>query len=106
VKQQMVMINLDDATLVWLSGVIGGSLAPALHAALQRLIEQQRRPLLLDLTDVAAIDDGAVSVLAAACLQAARCGGIDLRLPGGGQHLVKDPSALRLAITAAYPAAA
>ncbi|WP_433047915.1 STAS domain-containing protein [Dactylosporangium sp. CS-033363] len=105
-KQQMVVIHLDDASLVWLSGVVGASLAPALYDVLRELVEQQLKPVMVDCTDVAALDDGVVSVLAAASMQAARRGGIDLRLPRGRCHLVKDATAVRHAISAAYPAAA
>jgi anti-anti-sigma regulatory factor len=106
VKQQLVVIRLDRATLVWLSGAIDGSLAPALHDALRRLIDDRSSPLVLDLLAVPAIDDGVVSVLAAASSRAGRCGGIDLRLPRGRRELVRDESSLRRAINAAYPAAA
>lgn len=105
-KKQMVVVRLDDATLVWLSGTIGGSLAPPLHEALYGLIAGQTRPLVLDLTEVFAIDEGAISVLAAASMQAGGRGGIEFRLPHGGRCLVKDAATLRHAISSAYPAAA
>jgi anti-anti-sigma factor len=105
VKQQMLVIRLADAVMVWLSGPVDRAVTPAMRDALRRLIDRQSRPFVLDLTEVPAIDDAAVSVLAAASTHAGRAGGIDLRLPRGRRHLVNNATTLRAAIDSAFRAA-
>jgi anti-anti-sigma regulatory factor len=105
-KQKLVVIRLDDAVLVWLSGAVGHAFAPVLHDALRQLNARRSKPFVLDLTEVRTVDDAALSVLAAASTRAGPAGGIDLRLPHGHRCRVTDAAGLRDAIRAAYPATA
>jgi anti-anti-sigma regulatory factor len=104
---RMVVVRLDTASMVWLSGRVCAALAPILGKTLGDLLDQVNKPPVLDLTQVPSIDEGAVRVLAEVSSRAAkRTGGLELRLPRGQRRLVTDASMLRTALITAYPSAA
>jgi anti-anti-sigma regulatory factor len=87
---RFVVVRLDGSALLWLSGAVGAALAPTLDETLRDLADQLSAPPVVDLTGVTAIDENAVSVLAAAA-----AGGLELRLPGGQWRLVRSGVELR-----------
>ncbi len=102
-----VVVRLDGAALVWTDWTLDGTVVPELYRVLQELINAGSQPLVIDLVEVSSIDDGAVSVLAAAATRAGQLGfSLEMRLPGGLAMAVRDAAELRLALTRAYPTAA
>jgi anti-anti-sigma regulatory factor len=103
----IVVVRLDAAAIVWADCPLRARLAPQLHNVLQTLIHGGATPLVVDLVAVSAVEDSAVAVLAAAATRAGSRGTcIELRLPGGRAATVRQATELRSAVSAAYPAAA
>jgi anti-anti-sigma factor len=99
-----VVVRLDNAALVWTDRQLDGTVTPVLHQLLQELFELDTQPLVIDLVGVSSIDDGGITVLAAAAVRAGQLGfGLELRLPGGNAARVRDASGLRHVLVRAYP---
>jgi anti-anti-sigma regulatory factor len=102
-----VVVRLDGAALLWMACALDGAVAPELHRVLQELLDIGARPLVVDLVEVSAIDDGAIAVLAAGAARAAQLGaGLELRLRGGHAVRIRDAAELRSVLVRVYPTAA
>lgn len=100
-----VVVRLDGAALVWADCPLGGALASLMNNALQQLADDGVAPLVVDLAAVPAVDEEAISVLAAAAARAGQFGdGLELRLPRGRAHTVTDEPTVRAVLRDAYPA--
>jgi anti-anti-sigma factor len=61
----ILAFRLDDELLVCVDGQLDGTLAPALHAALEDALARGVRTFVIDLATVPAIDGGGIAVIAA-----------------------------------------
>ena len=101
------VVRLSQAALIWADCPLGGVAGPELHRELRSLLDEAATPLVIDLVRVPAVDDGVVSVLAAAASHAGFHGrAIELRLAGGYRFTVQDAGQLRQALAQAFPTAA
>jgi anti-anti-sigma regulatory factor len=102
-----VVVRLDGAALLWTDWTLDVAVAPELYRVVQELFDTGSRPIVVDLVEVASIEDSAVAVLAAAAVRAGQLGfALDLRLPGGHAVAVRNATELRNALSRAYPTAA
>jgi anti-anti-sigma factor len=100
------VVWLASAALVWAQGILDGAVAAELHAAMDSLVADEPETVVLDLSGVAAVDDGGVAVLAAAAARLSHTGVVlELRLPQQRAMTVPDAGTLRDVLTATYPSA-
>ncbi len=98
------VVRLDASALVWATGTLDGTATPELHRVLDEVLAGRPTSVVLDLAQVEAIDDTAVTVLAAASVRMARRSAmLALRLPGGHGQVVPDVATLRAVLASAYP---
>src|SRR5690348_14958106 len=92
-------LTLDDEALLALTGPLDGSLAPALHVAVDEAIGGGARVLVIDLADVPSVDEGGIAVLAATAHRLGHGGGrLVLHLPDGSTTDVRGADAVRSAL--------
>jgi len=101
------VVRLGGAALIWADRPLGGSIAPKLNQALAQLDADAAGPIVIDLVRVPALDQGVISVLAAAAVRAGERGrGLELRLSRGRSATVASEAQLRMVIEQAYPTTA
>lgn len=101
------VIRLGDTALVWAACPLGTAIAPKLSDVLHELIDSRVGRIVIDLVRVPEVDNGVVSVLAAAAERIGKnrlC--LDLRMPARRSATVRDAVQLREALALAYPATA
>jgi anti-anti-sigma regulatory factor len=100
------VVWLGQVVLLWADGVLGGAAAAELHAAMEGLLRDAPETMVVDLSGVAALDDGATAVLAAAAARMSFLGAtLELRLPGARAVTIAGAAQLRTVLATSYPPA-
>jgi anti-anti-sigma regulatory factor len=101
------VVRLGGGALLWADRPLGGSIAEKLHQALDQLDADGTTTVVVDLVRVPALDEGVISVLAAAAVRAGQRGrGLELRLSNGRAATVSSAAQLRQVLGQAFPSAA
>jgi anti-anti-sigma regulatory factor len=89
-------VRLDTSLITLVFGVFDGSVAPALHRALEADVADGVTDIVIDLCQATHVDEGAVAVLAAAAVTVLGVGGrLWLALGPGDVMPIEDVSAVR-----------
>jgi anti-anti-sigma regulatory factor len=98
------VVWLGQVVLLWAEGVLNGAAAADLHATMEALLHEAPETMVLDLSGVAALDDGATAVLAAAAARMSFMGAaLELRLPRSRALTIAGAAQLRTVLATVYP---